>query len=501
MNDKIDLLLVKPGNQQKLYGELSAALSGSLPLSAIEPPVLAAVLAAFIRQHGYSVKMLDAEAENLSPEGTADKIIKYNPLLAAVFISGTNPSASTQNMPGAGAIIRSIKEKAPHIKTLLGGLHPSSLPERTLKEEDADFVCQGEGFDTILQLLAALKSGKTDDLSINGLWYQRDGKVISNPRAPLIKNLDELPMAAWDLLPMEKYRAHNWHCFGHLDQRQPYAVIYTSLGCPFSCSFCCINSIFGQRGIRSRSPENVIEEIDYLVKNYQIKNLKILDELFVINEQHVIGLCDLIIQRGYDLNIWAYSRIDTINEKMLRKMKQAGINWLAYGIESGSKKVRDGVTKGRFGQDDIRKVLKMTRAAGIYIGGNFIFGLPDDDMETMQETLDLAKELNCEYTNLYVAMAYPGSQLYEDAVCNNIKLPDSWLGYAQYSDETYPLATKYLSSADVLRFRDRAFEEFNNSPQYQEMIRQKFGEDTVEHIREMLKRKLHRKLLEEEQVR
>jgi len=178
-------------------------------------------------------------------------------------------------------------------------------------------------------------------------------------------------------------------------------------------------------------------------------------------------------------------------------MKQAGINWLAFGIESGSKKIRDGVTKGRFDQNDIRKALEMTRAAGIYIGGNFIFGLPDDDLETMQETLDMAKELNCEYTNFYVAMAYPGSQLYEEAVRNNIKLPDTWLGYAQFSEETYPLPTKYLSSADVLRFRDRAFEEFYSSPRYLEMVREKFGEDTVAHIKEMLKRKLHRKLLEE----
>lgn len=509
MKDKLDLLVVKPGNQQKLYGELSTALAASLPLSAIEPPVLAAVIAAFIRRHGYSVKMLDAEAENLSPLETAAQIIEYQPLLAAVFVSGTNPSASTQNMPGAGDIIRALKH-TPQIKTILGGLHPSSLPERTVKEEAADFVCQGEGFETILQLLAALKSGlvlkarpegKTADYQINGLWYQQDGKLIANPRAPLVQNLDELPMAAWDLLPMAKYRAHNWHCFGHLNQRQSYAAIYTSLGCPFHCSFCCINSIFGRRGIRYRSPEKVIAEIDYLVKNYQIKNLKILDEMFVLNEKHVSGLCDLIIERGYQLNIWAYARIDTINQKMLRKMKQAGINWLGYGIESGSQKVRDGVTKGRFDQNDIRKAMEMTWAAGIHIGGNFIFGLPDDDLETMQETLDFAKELNCEYTNFYVAMAYPGSQLYEDAVRNNVKLPETWLGYAQFSAETYPLPTKYLSSADILRFRDNAFEEFYHSPKYQEMIRQKFGEDTVKHIREMLKRKLHRKLLEEEKVR
>ncbi|MFC2047592.1 B12-binding domain-containing radical SAM protein [Chloroflexota bacterium] len=371
-----------------------------------------------------------------------------------------------------------------------------------MREENADFVCQGEGFYTILKLLERLKSGgETDVNKIDGLWYMKNGKVISNLWPPLMKSLDELPPVAWDLLPMDKYRAHNWHCFGRLDQRQPYAVIYTSLGCPFSCTFCCINSIFGQRGIRCRGAEKVVEEIDYLVENYQMKNIKILDEMFVLKESHVINLCNLIIQRGYDLNMWAYARIDTINEEMLQKMKQAGINWLGIGIESGSKKIRNGVTKGRFDQDDIRKAIEIIRAAGISIGGNFIFGLPDDDFETMHETLDMAKELNCEYTNFYVAMAYPGSQLYKDAVRNNNKLPDTWLGYAQFSEETYPLPTKYLSSADVLRFRDRAFEEFYSSSKYQEMIRKRFGEDTVEHIKQMLKHKLHRKLLEEGKVR
>lgn len=485
-----DLLLVKPGNQKKLYGELSQSLS------AIEPPLWAGLIAAFIREKGYSVKIIDAEADNWSPDYVADKIIEHNPLLACVVVSGTNPSASTMNMPGAGAILRELKKKAPEIKTLIGGLHPSALPERTLREETVDFLCQGEGFETILNLLQTLKSG-SENYDINGLWYIKDNKIISNPQAPLIKNLSELPMVAWNLLPMDKYRAHNWHCFNHINERQPYAVIYTSLGCPFKCTFCCINAIFGRPGIRYRSPQKVVEEIDYLVKTYNMKNIKILDECFVLKESHVIELCDLIIQRGYNLNMWAYGRIDTIDENLLKKMKQAGINWLAFGIEAGSQKVREGVSKGKFGKDAIKKAIQMTHDAGIYIVGNFIFGLPDDDFETMQETLDLAKELNCEYTNFYVTMAYPGSQLYEDAIKQGIPLPENWLGYAQFSEETFPLPTKHLSNVDVLRFRDRAFEEYHNSLKYQNMIREKFGEETLKHILEMLKRKIRRRLLQE----
>ncbi len=492
MAQKLDLLLVNPSNKTQMYGILSFSLS------AIEPPIWTGLIAAFIREKGFSVKIIDADAQGWDAEYTAEKIMECDPLLVGVGALGANPSASsTPKMAAASRVLSILKNKAPDIKTILYGIHPSALPERTLREEKADFVCRGESFYTILQLLEVLKLDvQVKDYRIKGLWYMKDGKVVANGWGRLVQNLDELPFAAWDLLPMDKYRAHNWHCFEHLDQRQPYAVIYTSLGCPFNCTYCNIHALYnGKPGIRFRSPKKVVEEIDLLVQNYKVKNLKILDELFVLKESRVIELCDLIIQSGYDLNIWAYARVDTVNERLLRKIKQAGINWLAYGIESGNKRVRDGVTKGGFGQETIRKAIAMTHDAGIYIVANFIFGLPDDNFETMQETLDLAKELNCEYTNFYVAMAYPGSQLYEDAAQKGIRLPENWLGYAQFSGETLPLPTRYLSSADVLRFRDRAFQEYHSNPRYLEMITRKFGSKTTEHIKEMLKYKIHRKIL------
>lgn len=492
MRQKLDLLLVNVGNRAQVYGKLGSSLVG------IEPPFWAGLIAAFIQKHGYTVKIIDAEAENWDTEYTAGKIAEYNPLLGGIIVLGPNPSASsTPKMTAAGEILTALKKKSPHIKTMLGGLHPSALPERTLREENADFVCEGEGFYTILQLLNVLKSDKdVGDYKIKGLWYIKDGKVISNHRALLIENLDELPFVAWDLLPMDKYRAHNWHCFGHIDQRQPYAVVYTSLGCPFNCSYCNIHALYGGKPcIRFRSPEKIVEEIDFLTKNYKIKNIKIMDELFALGEERVIRICDLIIKRSYDLNMWAYARVDTLNKIMLKKMKQAGINWLGIGFESGSKNIRDRVSKGRFSDEKIRKVVNMIHEAGIYVGGNFIFGLPDDNLQTMQETLNLAKELNCEYTNFYVAMAYPGSKLYEEALANNLPLPDSWVGYSQFGYETQPLPTKYLTPVEILRFRDDAFNEFYSSQRYQNMILEKFGENTLQHINDMLKYKLKRRLL------
>ncbi len=486
--NKVDLLLIKPGKQELLYGDLSSSLH------AVEPPLWAGLLAGYIRKHGFSVQIIDSEAENLSPEETAAKVAELNPLLAGVVVSGTNPSASTMNMAGATEILIAIRRKALNVKMIIAGLHPSALPEKTLAETDVDFLCQGEGFYTFHSLLNEIKSGnKKHDLNIEGLWYKINERIVSNPRAPLVKNLDEeLPFVAWDLLPMDKYRAHNWHCFNDVGKRQPYAVIYTSLGCPFKCYFCCINTLFGAPGIRHRSPKSVVEEIDLLVKNYRMKNIKIIDELFVSRESHVIEICDLIIERGYDLNMWAYARIDTVNEKLVRKMKRAGINWLAFGIESGAARVREGVAK-KFNQDKIKKAVEMARAAGIYVLGNFIFGLPDDDFETMGETLKMAMEFNFEYANFYVAMAYPGSKLYEDAVARGLKLPDTWQGYSQFSEDCLPLPTKYLTAAEVLSFRDEAFIKYHLNTRYLEMMENTFGKETADHIRDMCKIKLRRK--------
>jgi radical SAM superfamily enzyme YgiQ (UPF0313 family) len=482
----VDIVIVKPGSQKQLYGELSA-----FDLTAIEPPLWAAVLAASMRDLGYSVALYDAEAENWNHEETAQRIQEIDPILAAVFVSGTNPSASTMNMSGATAILNHLNEIGPHTKTLLAGLHPSALPEQSLREETVDFVCQGETIYTLPRLVDALKAD-VEDFPIEGLSYRKNGGVFSNPRPSLVTDLDTLPMPAWDLLPMEKYRAHNWHCFDNIHRRQPYAVIYTSLGCPFRCSFCCVNALFGRPGIRYRSPDLVIEEIDCLVNTYGIRNIKILDEMFALKESHVVRFCDLIIDRGYDLNMWAYARVNTVTERMLGRMKKAGINWVAYGFESGDSRVLKGVSKG-YDPGRLSRVVDMTYRAGLYIGANFIFGLPDDDDQSMMATLDLAKDINAEWANFYSTMAYPGSRLYEQALEEGWPLPETWHGYSQYAYEALPLPTKYLTGPEVLGFRDRAFKDYFSSPRYLDKIRITFGDEVVAYVRNMLKRDLRRK--------
>ncbi|MCK4602625.1 MAG: cobalamin-dependent protein [Phycisphaerae bacterium] len=482
-----DILLINPDGRGQAYQNLANELS------AVEPPVWVGLLATNVRNAGYSAEILDAEGEGLNPQDVARRVAQIKPLLAATVVFGANPSASTQNMTTAGAICSAIREAALDVKQMLCGLHVSALPERTLREETVDFTCQGEGPHTIRPLLAKLRAGSEDYSDIPGLWYFKDGQVVSNAPAPLIRDLDaELPGVAWDLLPMDKYRAHNWHCFDDIDHRSPYAVIYASLGCPFSCDFCCINALFGASSIRYRSIEQVVGEIDLLVRQYNVKNIKILDELFVLKRDRVEQFCDMLIERDYDLNLWAYARVDTVEPKILKKLRRAGVRWLAYGFESASQRVRDDVSK-RFAAETVDSAIRWTRQAGIYIIANYIVGLPDDDHDTMQQTLDEAVRHNFEYLNIYCAMAYPGSKLYDQAVAEGWPLPDSWHGYSQLGAETLPLPTRHLTSAEVLNFRDRAFCEYHSRPEYLRMIHDKFGPKVVEHIRKMLEQEIERK--------
>src|SRR5260370_1432836 len=144
-----------------------------------------------------------------------------------------------------------------------------------------------------------------------------------------------MPSLAWDLLPMSKYRAHNWHCLDGLE-RQPYAALYTTLGCPYHCSFCCIQAPFksGERAAgyrdnvnsyRAWNPDTVLDQIDLLVNRHGVRNLKIADEMFVLNRRHVLGVCDRLIERRYDLTIWAYTRVDTIKDHLRDMLKAAGL--------------------------------------------------------------------------------------------------------------------------------------------------------------------------------
>lgn len=490
MANDLDLFLVFPNNRRTAYGSLADSHAG------INAPLQTALTASYVRRAGYSVRVLDADAEFLSPEETAARIAGARARLALISTDSLN-SGDVTKMGAASDLLKALKTAAPGVKTMLEGVVPSAFPEQMLLQEGTDFVCQGEAFDQVVDLLGVLKAGKPrPDAKLSGVSWLEGGKTVLGGRRALIKDPDSLPFAAWDLLPMSRYRAHHWHCFDRLDHRQPYASIYTNLGCPYTCSFCNVNAVAGQANFRARTPENVVEEIDLLVKRYGVSNIRIVDNVFTIRPELVEKLCDLIIARDYDLNFWAYCRVETIKTpELLRKMKKAGVNWIAYGIEAADDKVRDAVDKGS-SQTVIDRAIDLTREAGINIVGNFIFGLPEDTQETMQKTLDMAKKYLFEYANFYSAMAYPGTELHEQAKREGMRLPTTWKGFGQYSEDALPMSTKHLSPAEVLAFRDRAFVEYSSAPAYLDLVRRRFGPPAVDFLQGLLKIKLRRRLLE-----
>ena len=497
---QIDVLFVHANASGKIYQDLAK------DFSAIEPPIWAGMLANHCRLKGFSVDILDCEALHLDEGQSAQAIIQACPRLVCFVVYGQQPSASSQNMAGATAVADAVKKADPESKILFVGGHIAALPAEVLKKHIAvDFVCQNEGVYTISNLL------KTDLISrldkVAGLGFRHQGVIVLNKPSPIVAREDlsrDLPGIAWDLLPVKNYRTALWHSYSNHSDRQPFAALYTSLGCPMKCSFCMINIINRQENeysdgsavFRYWEPEHIIKEFDYLARQ-DIANIKIADELFVLRPDHFLKICELIIQRGYKFNIWCYSRVDTLQDRYLATLKKAGVNWLALGIESGDTRVRRDVTKGRFEDVDIRAVVKKIRAQGINVIGNYIFGLPEDDLGSMQMTLDLSMEMNTEEANFYSAMAYPGSPLYGMARQEAWRLPSTYTGFSQHSYECCPLPTKYLTAQQVLAFRDEAWMKYHTSPKFLELIKQKFGQVAVDETLKSTRIKLKRKILEE----
>ena len=273
----------------------------------------------------------------------------------------------------------------------------------------------------------------------------------------------------WQDIDFDDYRAHNWHTLGQ--DPWGYGVIYTSFGCPYDCMYCNIHSLYTSRRVYFRDPAEVVKEVDFMVSR-GVKHLKIADELFTTNPAHVESICNGL--EPYGLNIWAYARVGTVSQSLLHTMKRAGINWLAYGFETASPEVRKNISKS-VSDEQTFHTIRMTREAGINIIGNFMFGLPGDTEETMQETVDWAEEQNFEYVNYYVAMPYPGSEWYKQCGFEY----DDWSDYSQFSEFR-------KADPEVAAFRDKAFTHYFRRRKYTKMLEAKFGVGALGEIKEML---------------
>ncbi len=505
MSRPLDVLFVNADSSVAAYQALAK------DFAAVEPPTWSLLLAQSCRSKGFGVAILDATAERLTREETVLRIGAAGPRLACFVVYGQNPNSGTTNMIGNTACAALLKSAHPDIPVCFVGSHTSALPAEVLALPYVDFVLLNEGVYALQNLLKTdLRTGLE---KVNGIGHKEQGHPVLNPPERVVpqERMDaDLPGYAWDLLPyrekpLDLYRAHFWHAeFSH-EKRSPFAAIYTSLGCRFKCDFCMINIVNrvdnAEGTVSSHSPNMRFWSPEFMLAEFEklaalgVETLRISDEMFFLNKNYFEPLVAGIADRGLGFRMWAYSRVDTVRPQYLEAFQRAGINWLALGIEAGSQTVRQEVSKGSFKDVNIREIVKTTRASGMNVISNYIFGFPDDTRETMKQTLDLALELCTEMANMYPCQALPGSPLYYEAKAKGWPLPDSYAGYAFLSYESQPLPTKHLTAAEVLRFRDEAWQTYFTHGPFLDLVERKFGVQERLNVGEMAGIRLKRRVL------
>ena len=505
----VDVLFVTPNSSSKAYQELSKIYS------AIETPTWSLLLAESCRSKGFSCAILDADAERLSLSNCLKRIKETKPRLLLFVLYGQNPNSGTTSMIGAVELSDFLKENEVNMPIAYVGSHISALPKEVLAIKSVDIVLLNEGTYALHNLL---RSDLDNELSkINGIGFKiKDGSkikiILNKPELPVPQErMDvDLPGYAWDLLPyknkpLDLYRSHFWHAEFNHDKRTPFASIYTSLGCQFACSFCMINIInrvdnsdqidaSHSKGMRFWSLEWVNREFKKLA-NLGVETIRISDEMFFLNKKYYRPILEDIVNNDYNFNMWAYSRVDTVRKDALELFKKAGVNWLALGVEAGNQVVRQEVSKGSFKEVNIREIRKVISDYGVNIISNYIFGFPEDNEKTMQETLDLALELNTETANMYPCQALPGSPLYTMAKIQNLELPKKFAEFGFLTYDSKPMGTKFLSPEQVLEFRDKAWIKYFTNENYLNLVEKKFGSQQKQNVIDLTNIELKRKLL------
>jgi radical SAM superfamily enzyme YgiQ (UPF0313 family) len=464
--------------------------------SAIPPNIPLLITEAYLSSRDIDVKIMDTETYPKSMKQIIQDLNDINPKVVGIVCSGSNPSASTMSMVGAGNFFNELKNSKYDFLTFVSGGHPTVLPERTLHELSTDFVVLGEGYQAIEEIIS-FAEGKIEKNKISSVAYIDNDKFVKNEINELIKDIGTLPRINWHKVNTQDYRAHNWHCFGDsIDNRSPYAIIWTNQGCPYPCNFCSINNVFGKRSYRLREMKDVIAEIDILYNKFNIRNLKILDELFVFKNPRLDEFCDLLEERNYNLNMWCFARTDTVTPEILKRLKKVGVNWIAYGFESFDGAILEATRKKS--KANVLDTIKWTKDADINICADVIAGLWQDNEKTINMTRDFMLENEFEWVNIYPAFAYPGTPLYDEYINKSIiSEPQNWDIYGLYSKKCNPCPTKHLSSSQVLKLRDQGFHEYYHNEKILRMIERKFGKETLNHVVEMVKTPLERDIFDE----
>jgi len=417
-------------------------------------------LAAVLEGAGHEVEIYDAVVET-EPLG---------PVLDRGKFDLVGVTAVTPLIYEAWEVAAQVKERG--AITVLGGPHPTLLPDESLERPEVDIVVRGEGEETIVELAQALEEG-SDLEGVLGISFKK-GTIVHNPSRPLSEDLDSLPFPAHHLFKIERYTNLQPLTDG-LDPHARAYTIVTSRGCPYGCIFCS-KAITG-RTWRPRSPENVVAEWRWLVKDLGATEIGITDDVMTLDAKRAKRICRLLIQEGLNHIPWITVhgiRVDDVDEELLHLMKEAGCKRVGFGVESGSQRVLDYMKKGQT-IEEVRRAFRWSKEAGLETMGFFIFGMPTETEETMEATIRLALELDPDLANFMIAAPYPGTELYEIILHEGNLFSRDWRDFAIH-DEKARFAIGEMTAELVERKWHEAYRRFYLRPS--RILKRLFSLDT-----------------------
>ena len=388
------VLIDPPTSHEQIYGDWD--------LSKVDtycPPLGLLYIASLVREHGHTPHVLDLTARKWSLAQAVEFVTEIDPGLVGI-------SAKTINIHNAARLAENLKQAGLDCPIVLGGAHITAVPVETLSRfEPFDLGVIGEGELTYLELIRRLQQG--DPISdVQGIVRRGDfGEVLVNPRRPPIEDLDQLPLPAWDLLPEFP---HGYKHSALETKRLPSASIISSRGCPYSCTF-CDNAVFGTR-VRHHSAEYTLKMIRHLEKEYGVRDLMILDDNFLLKRDKLNQICDSLVRDGDDLTWYCIGHAKFMTEDRMQKIREAGCWFIELGIESGCDRILK-VIKKNTSKMEIAEAVRQARRAGLKVKGNFIFGLPTETKESMEESTQFALGIGLSHFQQNFLTIWPGCEI------------------------------------------------------------------------------------------
>lgn len=422
-------------------------------------PLGLAYLAAALDAAGIGVTVVDAWAEGLTLEALAEKVARRPPDFTAV----------TMTSPAYASAMRTIDRirSCSTAPIIVGGPHPSALPEQCLQDNpNIDFVVIGEGEATLLELVTALAGGE-DLKSIRGIAYRHQGKMLRTGPRERVENLDRLPFPAYHLFPLNRYRTHPPY-----GKKNPYLTLVTSRGCPYRCAYCA-KSVFGP-AFRAMSPARVVAQIRHMIDAYHVKEIHFYDDDFTLDMKRAEQICDLLMRAGVDISWSCTTRVDLVDENLLRKMKASGCWLISYGVESADPDILKNIRKG-YTLDKVLGAFDLTRRMGIRTVAYLMAGLPGETPATLKQTIRFSKKLDPDFVSWGITALYPGSSLYEEASRGKLGQMDlrytyqdrSWhASGSPYGDGYAIICPGALSRDELKKYVRRANIDFYLRPSY-----------------------------------